>query len=44
MCFHQYASVIDRLYNNEEVEDYEAEEWYHGPIGRGDVSRLLKVG
>eukprot|EP00045_Choanoeca_perplexa_P014142 m.164602 g.164602 ORF g.164602 m.164602 type:complete len:874 (-) comp16584_c0_seq1:1668-4289(-) len=39
---HRYASVIDRLYNNEAVEDYEAQEWYHGPIGRADVSRLLK--
>eukprot|EP00730_Choanoeca_flexa_P019040 TRINITY_DN9285_c0_g1_i4.p1 TRINITY_DN9285_c0_g1~~TRINITY_DN9285_c0_g1_i4.p1 ORF type:complete len:874 (+),score=226.91 TRINITY_DN9285_c0_g1_i4:141-2762(+) len=39
---HRYASVIDRLYNNEAVEDFEAEEWYHGPIGRADVARLLK--
>lgn len=39
---YKYADVINGLYGGEEVEDYEQEEWYHGPISRNDCVSLQK--
>ncbi|EGD79828.1 hypothetical protein PTSG_10811 [Salpingoeca rosetta] len=38
----RHANVIDRMYEGEELDDYEQQPWYHGPITRADTINLLK--
>eukprot|EP00049_Salpingoeca_infusionum_P018421 m.357169 g.357169 ORF g.357169 m.357169 type:complete len:862 (+) comp17737_c0_seq1:530-3115(+) len=39
---HRYQEQIERMYQGEEVDDYESQPWYHGTASRAEVTALLK--
>lgn len=39
---YHYADVINSMYGGEDADDYEQQEWYHGPISRNDCVALQK--